>query len=114
MKYGGIWMVDFDPSVGHEFKKIRPAVIVQSDELETPTSCLTIMPMTSTVHNCSIEDIHVGITAKNGLYKPSLISVAEIMSYDKIRFKNKIGIMEDEIMQRIGGYICRHFKLKKQ
>lgn len=111
MKYGEIWMVDFDPSVGHEFKKIRPAVIIQSDQLQTPTNCLTIMPITSNVHNCSVDDVHVGITPKNGLYKPSLISVAEIMSYDKIRFRKKIGVLEVETMEKIKQYLTKHFNL---
>ena len=28
---GEIWLVEFDPSRGHEIKKTRPAVIIQND-----------------------------------------------------------------------------------
>ncbi|MBN1999823.1 type II toxin-antitoxin system PemK/MazF family toxin [candidate division KSB1 bacterium] len=27
-----IWLVNFDPSFGHEYKKIRPALILQNNE----------------------------------------------------------------------------------
>jgi len=30
-KRGEIWLVNFDPTVGSEIKKIRPAVIISSD-----------------------------------------------------------------------------------
>ena len=30
MKQGEIWMVDFDPSTGHEFQKQRPTIIIKS------------------------------------------------------------------------------------
>jgi len=29
---GQIWLVNFDPSFGHEYKKVRPALIVQNDK----------------------------------------------------------------------------------
>ena len=31
-KRGQIWLVNFDPSSGHEYQKVRPALIVQNDE----------------------------------------------------------------------------------
>ena len=31
IEYGGIYWVVFDPSVGHEYKGKRPAVVIQSD-----------------------------------------------------------------------------------
>ncbi len=31
MRRGEIWWVDFDPSVGGETRKIRPAIIVSND-----------------------------------------------------------------------------------
>ena len=28
---GQIWIINFDPSFGHEYKKVRPCLIVQSN-----------------------------------------------------------------------------------
>ena len=33
MKQGDLWLVDFAPKIGNEIDKIRPAVIVNNDEL---------------------------------------------------------------------------------
>lgn len=33
MKWGEIWLINLDPSVGAEIRKTRPAVIVNDDEL---------------------------------------------------------------------------------
>jgi len=31
MKNGEIWLVDFDPSFGHEHQKVRPALVIESN-----------------------------------------------------------------------------------
>jgi len=33
MKQGEIWLIDLEPTVGAEMKKIRPAVIINDDAL---------------------------------------------------------------------------------
>ncbi len=33
MKQGEIWLVDLDPTVGAEMRKVRPALVVNADEL---------------------------------------------------------------------------------
>lgn len=48
-QYGEIYLVDFDPSVGHEFKKQRPAIIIQSNETIKKTNLITVMGLTSNV-----------------------------------------------------------------
>jgi mRNA interferase MazF len=30
-KWGEIWLVNFDPTIGTEIKKIRPAIVLSSD-----------------------------------------------------------------------------------
>jgi mRNA interferase MazF len=30
---GEVWLVNFDPTVGTEIRKIRPAVVISSDEI---------------------------------------------------------------------------------
>lgn len=32
-KRGEIWLVNFDPTVGAEIKKVRPAVVISSDSV---------------------------------------------------------------------------------
>ncbi len=111
-KTGDVFLVDFDPSVGHEYKKIRPGVVIQSEKTIKGSALITIMPITSQVSNCQKEDIKIKKSAANGLYADSLVKVGCIHSFDRKRFLKKIGDMPEEVMAKIGSYLCVHFNIK--
>ena len=46
---GQIWLVNFDPSFGHEYKKIRPALIVQNNRYIESGNLLTVIPISSQI-----------------------------------------------------------------
>lgn len=110
-KTGDIFLVNFDPSVGHEYKKIRPAVIIQSEATIRNTALITIMPITSQITNRQKEDIKVEKKAANGLRADSLVKVGCIHSFDKQRFLKKIGDIPEEIMTKIIAYLHIHFNV---
>jgi len=45
--YGDIVLVDFSPSVGHEYQDKRPSIIVQSNKQLKRSNLVTIIPLTS-------------------------------------------------------------------
>lgn len=110
-KTGNIFLVDFDPSVGHEYKKIRPAVIIQSEKTIRNTALITVMPITSKLENRRNEDIKVRKSAANGLHSDSLVKVGCIHSFDRRRFLKKIGNVPEEVMPKIVEYLRIHFDL---
>lgn len=47
MKRGEVWWVEFDPSVGSEIRKTRPAVIVSNDGANRHLVRVVVVPLTS-------------------------------------------------------------------
>lgn len=115
MKQGEIWMVDFDPSTGHEFQKQRPAIIVTSNEVLKYSNLITIMPITSNTNGSYDDDIRIMKDEENRLFTDSVIKVCYVSSFDKDnkRFIKKIGVANEYIIETIKKYLIKHFSIEK-
>ena len=113
MKQGEIWWVCFDPSVGHEFKKKRPAVIITSNKIIKQLNLTTVLPITSNKENCTVNDVKIKKDGNNHLFCDSIIKVSHISTFNKSkgRFLKKIGEVDDKMMKEIKEYLNIHFDL---
>ncbi len=98
---GQIWLVNFEPSIGHEYKKIRPALIIQSNKYINSSNLLTIIPMSSQVSKQSELDIRLKKNPQNRLMCDSLIKIKQISSFDKRRFIKFIGNVNKDTMGKV-------------
>jgi mRNA-degrading endonuclease toxin of MazEF toxin-antitoxin module len=109
MKQGEIWFVKTSPeTVGHEYQKSRPMVVIESDWQLKITNVITLMPFTSQT-NGHRDDILVRKSSANNLLYDSLIKVHHISTLDIQRFDKKIGILENEYLVKVKEYLKRHF-----
>ena len=46
---GEVWWVSFDPSVGGEIQKTRPAVVISNDSANSALNRVIVIPITSQV-----------------------------------------------------------------
>jgi len=111
MQYGEIWLVQFDPSVGHEFQKERPALVVQSNAQLKESNLVTVLPLTSNTTNALPDDIIMQKSAQNKLFLDSVVKVYAIVSFDYSRFIKKIGSADSRTMDAVKGYLRSHFDI---
>jgi len=110
MKKGDIFLVNFEPSIGSEFKKTRPAIVLQSSEINS--KLLTVMPISTNKNEEKLgENILIKRKKENRLFADSVIKVNQISSFDKRRFIHFIGRADRVIMNKIDKYLSRHFSL---
>lgn len=109
-KRGEIWLVNLDPTIGAEIKKIRPVVVVSSDAMGKLPIKL-IAPVTGWDNRYAGNIWHVKIEpdTTNGLTKVSAVDVLQIRGVDTGRFINKVGrvpaVMMDDIAAAIAAVV---------
>lgn len=111
MRQGEIWLVKFLNSVGHEYKKERPALIIEIDSQIKKSSVFTIIPFTSNSNNKIQDDILVIKDNQNRLFCDSILKVHHIQSFDRSRFIKRIGILKKDIIDQVKDYLRIHFDL---
>lgn len=109
MAFGDIYLADFDPSVGHEYKNKRPAIVIQEESLSATAPYATILPMTSKLEKRGGVDIFVEKDGKNNLANNSIIRVRHISTFDQTRLIHFIGRAGSPAIRQVRGYLRRHF-----
>jgi len=100
MKVGEVWNIDFSPQAGDEIKKVRPAVIVNHDNMGA-LQLKVVVPITDGVR--SIREWHVFLIKNktNGLVKDSVADCFQIKSISKNRFLSKRGKLSESEMDDV-------------
>ncbi|TAE53158.1 MAG: type II toxin-antitoxin system PemK/MazF family toxin [Nostocales cyanobacterium] len=108
---GSIWIVTFDPSVGTEIQKTRPALIISGTLFNNQRTKVTVLPFTSAKFNnsrISPAVVEVPASAQNGLSVDSLLICVEPMTFDKVRLTQQLGDLETELLEQ-GQTILRSY-----
>ena len=98
---GAIYLVHFDPTVGHEIQKTRPAVIIQND-VSNQYSLITIVAAISLQFSDPPFPREVVIDPEeSGLLKRSAVIVNQIRSVDRLMLARRLGHLTGRSMQRV-------------
>ena len=116
MRRGQVWLVELDPSRGHEANKTRMVVIVSSDASNDVVHRLqrgvvTVVPLTSA--SKPAYDFQAAIPAEpgNGLEVNSIAQAEQIRAVDFSRFVRPLGTLRDEHCAAIDDAIITHLDL---
>jgi len=96
MKRGEIWWVNFDPSIGGEIQKQRPAVIVSNDLSNKYLNRVQVVPVTSRVEKLYPSEAYIMVAGKQGKAMAD-----QLATVSKQRFFNQIGQVTPVEMQEI-------------
>lgn len=100
---GEVWNVNFDPTVGAEIKKIRPAVVISIDNVgRLPIKIVAPITIWKPEFSGRIWLVPVNPNRTNGLRQESAVDILQIKSVDVKRFRKKRGRLTATLMTEIG------------
>lgn len=109
---GEIYLVNFDPTIGHEVEKKRPALILSNNIHNCYSPLVTVAPLSSNVAKIYPFDVYI-LKNEANLNFNSKIMIIQLRSIDKERLIKRIGaVTNTEILDEISEIIREHFDLK--
>jgi mRNA interferase MazF len=112
MKQGEIWLINLDPAIGAEIKKVRPAIIVNDNSLgKLPLKI--IVPVTEWKEKYEIAQwmIKIESDTENNLAKTSAADCFQVRSVSQERFVKRIGQVSEIYMDDIRKGLSKYYQL---
>ena len=111
VKRGDIYYADLSPVVGSEQGGLRPVLIIQNDVGNRYSPTVIAAAITSRMSKTRLPT-HIDIYAERvGLAKDSVILLEQIRTLDKRRLKERIGHLDEIMMQEVNNAIAVSFGL---
>jgi mRNA interferase MazF len=98
-----VYLVNLDPTVGHEIKKYRPCLVISPDELNRNISTVIVAPMTTKGHNyptrvsCTFDD------------KKGQILLEQMRAVDKKRLIKRLGKVGSLVQSQVFSVLSELF-----
>ena len=106
MLRGEVWWVEFDPAMGSEVRKTRPAVIVSNDSANRHLTRVVVIPLTSNTGRLYPGEALVSVAGQS-----SKAMADQIMAADKGRLKSKVGELSKTDIEAVENTIKVHLAL---
>jgi mRNA interferase MazF len=98
---GDVWLVSFDPSVGHEIQKTRPALVIQNDVSNQHSPITIVAAITSRFADPPYPREVIIQPGKSGVDKPSAVVLNQIRSVDRQRLTKRLGAVDASTMRKV-------------
>jgi mRNA interferase MazF len=98
--------VNFEPSVGGEIRKVRPAVIVSNDAANKFLNRVQVVPITSRTDRVYPSEVLVTIEGREGKAMAD-----QLATVSKARLSKRIGTLSPQDIRKVGNAIKIHLDL---
>lgn len=105
---GEVWWVAFDPSVGGEIQKTRPALIVSNNAANLALNRLIVVPLTS-----QIAKVYPGqaLITLNGESRKAMAD--QLTTASKERLRTRLGQLSNSDVVAVEGAILLHLGMRR-
>jgi mRNA interferase MazF len=94
-----VYLVNLDPTIGHEIRKTRPCLVISPDEMNDHLSTVIIAPMTTKSHKYPTR-VRVRFGDKDGW-----IVLDQVRTVDRRRLVKDLGSIDEQAVQEVKAVI---------
>ncbi len=105
---GEVWWVAFDPSIGGEIQKTRPALIISNNAANAALNRVIVIPLTSQTSKVYPGEALVDL---NGEQRKAMAD--QIMTASKQRLRSKVGTLASHDMTAVEGALLLQLAIRR-
>ena len=98
---GEVYLVNFDPTIGAEVKKTRPAVVIQNDIGNRWSPITIVAAMTSRFEEPLYPTEVLVRASEGGLAIDSVVLLNQLRSVDKTRLVRRLGALKAQTVREV-------------
>lgn len=108
MRRGEVWWVSFDPAVGGEIKKTRPAVILSNNAANRVLNRVIVVPLSS-----QTDKIYPGEALLSAAGRQAKAMTDQIMAADKRRLKSKVDVLSPTDLAAVESAVLKQLGIRR-
>ena len=97
---GEVWLVKFDPAIGSEIQKSRPALVIQNDIGNRVSDITIVGAITSTIKRSYPFQVQLP-AGEGGISKDSVVTLNQIRAIDRRRLTRRLGAVSEATMKAV-------------
>lgn len=108
IRRGDVWWISFDPSVGGEIQKTRPAVVISNNAANAALNRLVVVPLSSKTEK--LYRAEAMVTLNEGHRKAM---VDQVTTVSKRRLRGRMGVLSANDMRTVEDVILLHLGIRR-
>jgi mRNA interferase MazF len=100
-KRGEVYLVNFDPTIGSEIRKTRPALVIQNDIANRYSPITIVAAITSQIGERIYPTEVLVETGQSDLERRCVILLNQIRAIDKQRLVKRLAVFDSVLMGKV-------------